>query len=138
MFQSLLHRPNAHCRWTSCRGKPRPWRPLDRRADQRAEHVLPGSGEVNKNTDPRCIQNTLTWCVLDLCPARAGQPLSGFPQVAEHNWRGIEPARRTNDMVVDQALATVQEAPFIVDVLRAADDLALAAARNGGHRATEV
>jgi glycosyltransferase involved in cell wall biosynthesis len=41
-------------------------------------------------------------------------------------------------MAVDQALATVQEAPFIVDVLRAADDLALAAARNGGHRAAEV
>ena len=41
-------------------------------------------------------------------------------------------------MSVEQALATVREAPFIVDVLRAADDLALGAARNGGRRAAKT
>ncbi|GLY32795.1 glycosyltransferase [Kineosporia sp. NBRC 101731] len=41
-------------------------------------------------------------------------------------------------MTVERALATVREAPFIVDVLRAADDLALAAARNGGRRAART
>jgi len=41
-------------------------------------------------------------------------------------------------VTVDRALATVREAPFIVDVLRAADDLALAAARNGGRRAART
>ncbi|HST81452.1 MAG TPA: glycosyltransferase [Kineosporiaceae bacterium] len=76
--------------------------------------------------------------MLDLSAPRPGSHPADLPRVAEHNWRGIEPAGRTENMVVDQALATVQEAPFIVDVLRAADDLALAAARNGGHRAAEV
>jgi glycosyltransferase involved in cell wall biosynthesis len=41
-------------------------------------------------------------------------------------------------MTVERALATVRDAPFIVDVLRAADDLALAAARNGGRRAAHT
>ncbi|GAA3625668.1 hypothetical protein GCM10022223_48550 [Kineosporia mesophila] len=41
-------------------------------------------------------------------------------------------------MTVERALATVRDAPFIVDVLRAADDLALAASRNGGRRAART
>lgn len=41
-------------------------------------------------------------------------------------------------MTVERALATVREAPFIVDVLQAADDLALAASHNGGRRAAHT
>jgi HEAT repeat protein len=76
--------------------------------------------------------------VLDLSRFRSGQLLDGPSMIDRYKWRGLEPAGRTDGMAVDQALATVREAPLIVDVLRAADDLSLAAARNGGHRAAEV
>ncbi len=41
-------------------------------------------------------------------------------------------------MALQRALATVREAPFIVDVLQAADDLALAATRDGSRRAADL
>jgi glycosyltransferase involved in cell wall biosynthesis len=55
-----------------------------------------------------------------------------------YKWRAFDPPGRTEDMAVQRALAMVREAPLIVDVLQAADDVALAAARDGGRRAAEL